>query len=73
LQTQRVFGDWREVVPAMMAQIGLASGLDTGNAPLYLAGTLAPQVATPDFAYSWLRPKHTAQADQPDLRLAQGV
>jgi hypothetical protein len=73
LQTQRVFGDWRDVVPAMVAQIGLASGLDVGNAPLYLAGTLAPQVATPDFAFSWLRPKHTAQADQPDLRLAQGV
>ena len=73
LQTQRVFGDWREVLPAMMAQIGLASGLDAGNTPLFLAGTLEPPVAKPDFAFSWLRPKHTAQAGLPDLRLAQGV
>ena len=73
LQTQRVFGDWREVVPAMVAQIGLASGLEVSNAPLYLAGTLAPPVAKPDFAFSWLRPKHSAQAGLPDLRLAQGV
>jgi hypothetical protein len=73
LQTQRVFGDWREVVPAMMAQIGLASGLEVSNAHLYLAGTLAPQVARPDFSFSWLRPKNTAQAGLPDLRLAQGI
>jgi hypothetical protein len=73
LQTQRVFGDWREVVPAMMAQFRLASGLDVSNAPLYLAGTLTPPVAKPDFSFSWLRPKHTAQAGMPDLRLAQGV
>jgi hypothetical protein len=73
LQTQRMFGDWREVVPAMMAQIGLAHGLDASNAPLYLAGTLEPQVAQPDFAFSWLRPKHMPQAGLTDLRLAQGI
>jgi hypothetical protein len=72
LQTQRVYADWRDVVPAMVAQIGLASGLELSTAPVFLAGTLAPPVAKPDFAFSWLRPKHTAPVDLPDLRLAQG-
>ena len=73
LQSQRVFVDWRDTVPAMLAQIGLASGLDASTAPVFLAGNQAPPVAKPGFAFSWLRPKHVAQAGLPDLRLAQGV
>jgi hypothetical protein len=73
LQTQRVFGDWRDVLPVMVAQIGLANGLDVSQAPVFLAGTMAPPVAKPDFAFSWLRTKQTAAAGMPDLRLAQGV
>jgi hypothetical protein len=73
LQTQRSVSNWRGVLPAMVTQIGIASALEGPIAPIYLAGTLVPPLSTPDFAFSWLQPKHIAPTGASNLRLAQGV
>lgn len=72
LHTQRLDperGDWRAVLPAMLARIGIPAGLDQA-APLYLAGAGAPPAPVDDLPFTWLRPRLGSLAD---ARLALGV
>jgi hypothetical protein len=72
LHSQRTDGNWREALPGMMAQMGIAAGLDDEVVPIYLAGNMPepqPQAALP---FSWLRARGIA-SEAAALRLAQGV
>lgn len=71
LRAQRLDGDWREALPGLMAQIGIAAGVDAAALPLHLAGECeapAPEGAPP---FSWFAPP--AAEAPPGSRLALGV
>ena len=73
LRSQRVDEDWRDVLPGMMAQIGIAAGLAEASPPLYLAGDSelpAPAVGLP---FTWLQPKAQTARAVLGWRMALGV
>lgn len=72
LQSQRLGGDWREPLRALMAQITMASGLAEPAPALYLAGDLAQPPASADLAFTWLSPQGRAAQTTPGARLAWG-
>ncbi|MDO9165315.1 MAG: hypothetical protein Q7U13_04340 [Rhodoferax sp.] len=73
LHTQRLDGDWRHVLPGMMAQIGISAGLTETAPPLYLAGSGEAPLPDPVLAFAWLRPKAQASRAMADCRMALGV
>ena len=78
LRSQRLDGDWRAQLPAMMTQSGIASELQDQAASLYLAGDLVapPLPLSPSGPrFDWLAPRGYAQgvSAQPGLRLALGI
>jgi hypothetical protein len=77
LQTQRLSGDWRAPLNALMAQIALSCDVPDaaqpeGKLPLYLAGDLPAPVAQPDMPFTWFAPKPLTERNTPGLRLAMG-
>jgi len=72
LQTQRLSGDWRAPLPALMAQIALSCDLPEGAVPLYLAGDMPAPVAQGTLPFTWLAPRQGAERAAPGLRLALG-
>ncbi|WP_342617519.1 hypothetical protein [Rhodoferax sp. GW822-FHT02A01] len=78
LQSQRLSGDWRTPLLALLAQIAMACDVPQMELPLYLAGEgPAPSVATiagatGDQAFTWLSPWQMGLGATPGLRLALG-
>ena len=78
LQSQRISGDWRTPLPALMAQIAMACDVSQTHMPLFLAGDgPVPTVATIAGAtgaqpFTWLSPKRMGLSAAPGLRLAMG-
>jgi hypothetical protein len=61
LRTQRVNAHWREVLPGLMTQIGIAAGVAETALPLYLVGEGAPPAPVAGLAVTWLQPKVQGQ------------
>lgn len=65
---------WRSVLPALQAQIGLASGLDLQPAPpLFLAGCGAAPGGRADPGLVWLQPEGGREPAHGIARMAWGV
>ena len=73
LRTQRVDEDWCDVVPGMMAQIGIAAGLAETSPPLYLVGDGEPPPPALGLSFAWLQPKAQASRAMAGYRMAMGV
>ena len=83
LHSQRLDGDWRAVLPALLVQAGMAAGLGPQPLPLYLAGDLAQpplplaldsagtRLLAPDWCSPAAYPRGLVAA--PGLRLALGL
>jgi len=57
LHSQRVEQGWRDALPGMMAQMGIACGLSDAHVPLYLAGGTGVAMPVADPGFTWL-PSH---------------
>lgn len=57
LRSQRVNADWRDALPGMMAQMGIAVGLSEESVPLYLTGGGDAPKPVAGLAFTWLQPK----------------
>lgn len=73
LHTQRLDGDWRRILPGMMAQMGIAAGLTESSPPLYLAGSEEAPQPVEDLPFMWLKPKPRSGQSMVGHRLALGV
>lgn len=71
LRAQRLDGDWRAVLPRLMAQAGLAAGVAQEAVPVYLAGAMAQPAGGGELQFFWLQPP--AGRIAPDCRMALGV
>lgn len=56
LRSQRVEQNWRDALPGMMAQMGIAGGVTDAHVPLYLAGGTGVDMPVADAAFTWLPP-----------------
>jgi len=54
LRSQRVDAHWREALPGMMAQMGIAVGLTEAAVPLYLTGNGDAPQPVPALDFTWL-------------------
>jgi hypothetical protein len=72
LRSERLGRSWPEAVAATMAQLSIATGLDTRDAPLFLTGGNQPALAATDLRCSWLSPREPGLAEA-HWRLALGV
>lgn len=78
LQTQKLSGDWREPLQALMLQMGMACDVPVAQVPLYLAGDMPPPTfasvgkGTGQQPFTWLSPRQKSMAAAPGLRLALG-
>jgi hypothetical protein len=72
LQTQRLAADWLEPLPALMAQIAMASALSDEAIPLYLCGDVPTPTPQPKLPFNWLNPREIPERTLPGLRLALG-
>lgn len=67
-------GGWRSVLPAMQAQIGLASGLNLPqDTPLFLAGCGAAPSGRADPGLVWLAPQGRNEPAHGIARMAWGI
>ena len=57
LRSQRIDGEWRDVLPGMMAQLGIAVGLKEESVPLFLTGGDNTPTPTAGLAFTWLESK----------------
>ena len=57
LRSQRVNADWRDALPGMMAQMGIAVGLLEESVPLYLTGGGDAPTPVAGLAFTWLASK----------------
>jgi len=73
LRTQRISGHWCDVLPGLMAQIGIAAGLAETALPLYLVGEGEPPTPAVGLTFTWLQPKVPAQGTLPGGRMAMGI
>jgi hypothetical protein len=73
LRTQRLDGNLRDVLPGMMAQIGISADVHEASLPLYLAGDGEPPMLPEGLSFDWLLPKPQAQSAVAGCRLALGV
>lgn len=77
LQSQRISGDWRDLVPGLMAQMGIACGLpgavSVSTIPLYLVGTGDVPSQQRGLAFIWLQPKTVIGKPSGHARMAMGV
>lgn len=73
LHTQRLDGDWRLILPGMMAQIGIASDLIESSPPLYLVGSGEAPKPTEGLPFIWLKPNSSSVQSVVGHRLALGV
>lgn len=73
LCTQHLDGDWRDVLPGMMAQIGIPAGLGGAEVPLYLAGSGEPAAPAESLPFAWLRPEAQVEGGMVGCRMALGV
>lgn len=73
LRMQRLDADWRDVLPGMMAQIGIAAELAEASVPLYLVGDGDSPVPIPGLPFEWLQPKAVQQRAMVGCRMAFGV
>ncbi len=73
LRAQRLDGDWRAVLPGLMARMGVAAGGVPAAAKLFLAGTGAPPATSAELPFSWLCPSGLAGLGSDARRLALGV
>lgn len=73
LHTQRLDGDWREVLPGMLAQLGIGAGLTEEFPPLYLVGDGEQPLPVAGLACTWLCPAQPAQRALVGWRMALGV
>lgn len=71
LRAQRLSGDWREALPGLMAQLGIAAGVDAAAPPLFMAGEGEAPAVEGAAPLSWLAPPQGAGAAP--LRLALGI
>ena len=71
LRTQRLDGDWRVVLPRMIAQAGLAAGVVQPATPVFLAGAMAQPEGGDALQFSWLQPP--VGRATPGCRLALGL
>ena len=73
LHTQRVDSDWQDVLPGMMARIGITAGLGETSAPVYLVGVDEAPIADVTMPLIWLRPNASAKGAIDGCRMAMGV
>lgn len=73
LNTQRSDGNWPDLLPGMMARIGVVAGLVPASAPLYLAGTGPRPAASAALPFVWLMPRKIDAGLDSGARLALGV
>ncbi|HMU90952.1 MAG TPA: hypothetical protein PL081_02360 [Pseudomonadales bacterium] len=76
LRSQRLDSDWRELLPGMMAQIGIQAGLDeveTAAPRFYLTGAGEAPAADPRHPFVWLQPRSQTQFDGIGCRMALGL
>lgn len=57
LRSQRLDADWRDALPGMMAQMGIAVGLSEESVPLYLTGGGGAPPRVAGLAFTWLQSK----------------
>ena len=73
LNTQRCDGNWSDLLPGMMARIGVVAGLGQASAPLYLTGTGPQPVASAALPFVWLTPRNIDSGPDGGSRLALGI
>jgi len=76
LRLQRLDSALREVLPGLMAQMRIASGVADTHAsvlPLYLVGDGEPPILHADMGLHWLRSKAQQAPAQVGIRMALGV
>lgn len=73
LRTQRLDEDWRDVLPGVMAQIGIPNSLEDTMPRLYLAGDGEPPAAIGAVPFAWLQPAVQAKLSKVGCRMALGV
>ena len=79
LQSQRISDDWQDILPVMMAQMGIATGFSDPTMPVYLVGesggtrTSTTLKALRDQPVVWLKPSSADGHKVPGHRLALGV
>ena len=73
LRSQRLDGDWRDTLPGMMAQMGIAAGIVDDPVPLYLAGPHDPPAPLDGLRLVWLPPKLITPPAAVGCRMALGV
>ena len=73
LRTQRLDEDWRDVLPGMMAQIGIPNSLEDITPPVYLAGDVEPPAPADAVSFAWLQPAMQAKLGKVGCRMALGV
>jgi len=57
LRSQRMDADWRDALPGMMAQMGIAAGVSDESVPLYLTGGCDAPKPVAGLAFTWLASK----------------
>lgn len=73
LRSQRLDQDWRDILPGMMAQIGIQAGLDDAASQIYLAAEPKPSRSDETGAFVWLQPQARATFDEVGCRMALGI
>ncbi len=76
LQSQRVSESWQDILPGMMAKMGIAAGLSDPTMTIYLVGESGPAVVPEmqrNLPVVWLKPAAAQGHRVPGHRLALGV
>ncbi|MDO8314893.1 MAG: hypothetical protein Q7T00_06590 [Rugosibacter sp.] len=74
LRTHRLDEDWRDVLPGMMAQIGIPNSLEDTTPSVYLAGDGEPPASsTGAVPFTWLQPAAQAKPGKVGCRMALGI
>jgi hypothetical protein len=73
LRVQRIDDDWRNVLPGMMAQVGMATGQGGESPRLYLAGVVESQASSANLPFVRLSPSTPMHCAQLNCCLALGV
>jgi hypothetical protein len=73
LRNQYLDGAWHNVLPGLMAQMGIPAGLGKDPEPLYLAGDCEEPTPAAGLSFVWLRPQAPMERALPGFRLALGI
>lgn len=73
LRAQRHDEDWRDLLPGVMAEMGIVANLSDARVPLFLVGEGTPPAPPPGLSFTWLHPKAHEERAAGGHRMALGI